>query len=233
MASLKSPKIVKINQIDVTVQRHRLAKFLRLRIDPLSKKPILRAPNHLSLTHINTFLWRHQEWMVAQLASFSPLLPADELLIKGQTYRLICEPTLQKQLMVRFDHEQQSIYHNSSGALIKSRLKPLLKRQSLAAIQHHCQAFANQLGVSYKEIQIKEYKRRWGSCRQDGMLSFSWRLILAPPMVLEYICAHEVAHLVHMNHRPVFWQVVASLFPAYKQSRTWLKENGKSLFQQF
>jgi len=233
MAPLNVPKIVQIDQIPVMIQRHRLTKSLRLRIDPLLKQPIVRAPRRLALTHIESFLWQHHDWMKGQLAAFSPSLASDEILLNGETYQLIQESAFQKRFMIHFDHAQRVIYHNTSPDLIKTRLKPFLKRQSLAIIQQHCQMFSRQLGVDYKAIQIKDYKSRWGSCRQDGVLSFSWRLILAPPMVLEYICAHEVAHLIHMNHRPVFWQVVATLFPAYKQAKAWLKENGKSLFQQF
>lgn len=233
MPTLAKPLIVKINEITVTLRRYRLAKSLRLRIDPLTRNPILSVPNRLSLKHIESFLWRHEEWIRQQLAVVSVGVQTNEVLFKGKVYQLVFQPTLNRRLAVNFDHLQQVIYHNCATDLIKSRLKPIFKRESLNIIQFHCQTFATGMGLTYKNIQIKDYKSRWGSCRQNGELSFSWRLIMAPPEILEYVCAHEVAHLIHMNHSSVFWQCVATLFPTYKKARTWLKENGKSLFQQF
>lgn len=232
MSSLKSPNIVKIDEISVTLQRHALAKSVRLRIDPRTQNPIVTAPKRLALKHIESFLQRHHAWIIKQLAFFSTSIEENKVLFKGKSYKLVPQSTPEKRFMIHFDHFQQSIFHNTSTDLIKTRLKPAFKRQALTLIQQHCIDFTQKLKISFKDIQIKDYKGRWGSCRQDGVLSFSWRLIMAPPEVLEYVCAHEVAHLIQMNHSPAFWQVVATLFPHYKQSKAWLKENGNLLFRQ-
>lgn len=89
--------------------------------------------------------------------------------------------------------------------------------------------YAQLLGVTYATISIRDQKTRWGSCSSKGNLSFSWRLILAPPKVLDYVVVHELCHRKEMNHSPRFWVLVESMIPDYKTHRKWLKENGEKL----
>ncbi len=89
--------------------------------------------------------------------------------------------------------------------------------------------YAGLLGVDYNTITIRDQKTRWGSCSSKGNLSFSWRLILAPPKVLDYVVVHELCHRREMNHSPRFWALVESIIPDYKTHRKWLKENGEKL----
>ena len=89
--------------------------------------------------------------------------------------------------------------------------------------------YAQLLDVTYATISIRDQKTRWGSCSSKGNLSFSWRLILAPPKVLDYVVVHELCHRKEMNHSPRFWALVESLVPDYKTHRKWLKENGEKL----
>ena len=89
--------------------------------------------------------------------------------------------------------------------------------------------YAQLLDVTYATISIRDQKTRWGSCSSKGNLSFSWRLILAPPKVLDYVVVHELCHRKEMNHSPHFWALVESLVPDYKIHRQWLKENGEKL----
>ena len=84
-------------------------------------------------------------------------------------------------------------------------------------------------GGSYQKITIRDQKTRWGSCSGTGTLSFSFRLMLAPPRVLDYVVVHELCHLTHMNHSKEFWNMVENILPDYKEHRKWLKENGHTL----
>ncbi len=84
-------------------------------------------------------------------------------------------------------------------------------------------------GGEYQKITIRDQKTRWGSCSSNGTLSFNYRLMLAPPRVLDYVVVHELCHLTHMNHSTAFWEMVSSILPDYKEHRKWLKENGDSL----
>ena len=84
-------------------------------------------------------------------------------------------------------------------------------------------------GGNYTSITIRDQKTRWGSCSGRGTLSFNWRLILAPPEILDYVVVHELCHLTHMNHSKEFWSMVSNTIPDYKEKRKWLKENGHTL----
>ncbi len=109
------------------------------------------------------------------------------------------------------------------------RVTRYLKKQAKAdltrAVTRHC----DTLGVEYKAISVKDTRSRWGSCTSDGQLSFSWRLIMAPPKVLDYVAAHECAHLLEMNHSPKFWAHVAKCVPDWKRQRAWLRTHGAGL----
>lgn len=84
-------------------------------------------------------------------------------------------------------------------------------------------------GGHYERITIREQKTRWGSCSSNGTLSFNWRLMLAPPRVLDYVIVHELCHLTHMNHSKAFWDAVEKVMPDYREYRLWLKNNGSTL----
>ena len=89
--------------------------------------------------------------------------------------------------------------------------------------------YAGILGVTYERIRIAGQKTRWGSCSRSGTLSFNWKLMLARPMVLDYVVVHELCHIKEMNHSPRFWKLVEEIMPDYKEYRKWLKENGNTL----
>ena len=92
-----------------------------------------------------------------------------------------------------------------------------------------CNKYSEELGVNFSEISIRDPKSRWGSCSSEQKLMFSWRLIMAPKEVSCYVAAHEVAHLVHMNHSKDFWEVVRLIHPDQRSQRNWLRNNGKKL----
>ena len=104
-----------------------------------------------------------------------------------------------------------------------------LKREARQDLHKASLAYAEALGVRVKRVSIRDQSSRWGSCTSAGSLSFSWRLILAPPYVLDYLAAHEVAHLVEMNHSPRFWRVVARICPSVERAKNWLDTYGNDL----
>lgn len=109
------------------------------------------------------------------------------------------------------------------------RLEAPYRHAAKEYITKRADYFADQLGVTYNTITIRDQKTRWGSCSSKGNLSFNWRLILAPPKVLDYVVVHELCHRREMNHSPRFWALVESVMPDYKQHRKWLKDNGDKL----
>lgn len=112
------------------------------------------------------------------------------------------------------------------------RLETLEKRYRNAArtqFEQRCAYYLPYTGGSYSSITVRDQKTRWGSCSSRGTLSFNYRLIFAPPAVLDYVVVHELCHLTHMNHSKEFWNLVGSVMPDYKKHRKWLKEHGREL----
>ncbi len=112
------------------------------------------------------------------------------------------------------------------------RLSVMDKRFRSAAKEYFPKRVAyyhQQTGGNYTKITIRDQKTRWGSCSSSGTLSFNYRLMYAPPRVLDYVVVHELCHLTHMNHSKDFWNMVASIMPDYKSYRQWLKDHGREL----
>ncbi len=118
-------------------------------------------------------------------------------------------------------------------AQVPGHTRHLAERWLKAQARHHLQIrvndLAGRLGVTPGPITVKDTRSRWGSCSAKGHLSFSWRLIMAPPWIIDYLVAHELAHLRELNHSPRFWEVVRSVCPDFKSHRVWLRAAGDRL----
>ncbi|MEJ2016123.1 MAG: M48 family metallopeptidase [Limibacillus sp.] len=111
------------------------------------------------------------------------------------------------------------------------RVADYLKAEAKSELVWRAREMAARLERKVTRVTVRDTRSRWGSCSHQGALSFSWRLILAPEEILDYLVAHEVAHLVEMNHAPAFWRQVARLQPDHKRARAWLKREGASLWR--
>ena len=140
---------------------------------------------------------------------------------------------VEKVLLQRERKQQRDrIAARSEENMSPAQRQALRKRYITAAhtyFPQRCAYYAGLLGVTYGKIRIAEQKTRWGSCSTSGTLSFNWKLMLAPPRVLDYVVVHELCHLIEMNHSKRFWSLVESVMPEYKEYRKWLKENGDTL----
>lgn len=124
-------------------------------------------------------------------------------------------------------------HKDPSLAVAESRrletLRQRYRTQARAQFENRVAHYHKITGGHYSSISVRDQKTRWGSCSSRGSLSFNYRLIFAPPIVLDYVVVHELCHLTHMNHSKEFWAMVASVMPEYKTCRTWLKEHGEEL----
>jgi predicted metal-dependent hydrolase len=109
------------------------------------------------------------------------------------------------------------------------RIRDYLKYEAQCDLEAASRYYAEKIGVAIKRITVRDQSSRWGSCSNSGVLSYSWRLILAPPYVLDYLAAHEVAHLKELNHSPRFWRLVRSLTPDAERAKVWLDAHGADL----
>lgn len=135
-------------------------------------------------------------------------------------------------IITKYLEQQQKQARMPVSDLTDTQRAALTQRYIAAAREYfpkraaHFQQFT---GGIYSRITIRDQKTRWGSCSARGTLSFNWRLMLAPPAILDYVVVHELCHLTHMNHSPAFWQAVEAVCPDYRDSRRWLKEHGQEL----
>ena len=113
--------------------------------------------------------------------------------------------------------------------MISSRTKVFLKHPARQDLRESTDFYSEALGRPYGKLTLRDTISRWGSCSSAGNINYSWRLIMAPSDVLNYVCAHEVADLAELNPSSKFWSVVEQLFPNYDQQRNWLKVHGENL----
>jgi len=149
----------------------------------------------------------------------------EEFLFLGETYKL------------KFDNNYSSPYIFEDNIFISSLLEnncldifeKWYKEKAREIFNKRAYIFSKLLGVKYKKIKLSSAKTRWGSCSSKGYINLSWRLIMAPLDIIDYLVVHELAHLKQANHSPKFWQEVENILPDYKNRRNWLKENGHFL----
>ncbi len=234
--STKSPRQTWLEvaggNIPVVITENARSRRLTLRIVPGGKEMRVTAPPRTPFREIDAFLYKHRGWVAARLSS----LPEVQTIEAGATITLRGVPHViihagRGRGLVKAVEEDGEYQLHVYGDIhhLQRRLLDFLKneaRRDLAKAVHH---HAANLGATVKSITLRDTKTRWGSCSSSGALSFSWRVILAPPDVLDYLAAHEVAHLREMNHSPRFWKLVAETCPHARTSKTWLKRNGASL----
>jgi predicted metal-dependent hydrolase len=195
---------------------------------------VIRAPLRASLSQIRALVLQHAEWIRAKQqqarAEFNAL-PARRF-VDGELFRFLGRehplrvvPDLRPALTLDGD------FRLSRAALPQARqiFERWYRRQARRIFNQRAAVYASQGGFHYTHIQVSSARTRWGSCSSKGGLSFTWRLVMAPPAIIDYVIVHELAHLRVKNHSREFWKEVESLLPGYKERRKWLKQNGRLL----
>jgi predicted metal-dependent hydrolase len=217
----------------VRLRRHRRARRYTLRIHPSDREAILTMPPRGTLIEAKDFAQRHGGWIAARLGRLpkaAPFLPGTVVPLRGVPHRIVHRSGARGTVWteVRDSGERILCVAGASGH-IERRVLDYLKREARKDLQKAAQCYAQALGVKVKRLSIRDQSSRWGSCTSAGSLSFSWRLILAPPFVLDYLAAHEVAHLVEMNHSARFWRVAGKVCGHVERAKTWLDTCGNDL----
>lgn len=214
----------------VTVRRTAMAKRLTLRVDKTSGEVKLTLPQHVGKRTAEKFLINHVDWIVAERQSVEPdqiVETGSDLAFLGEAFGVVFTGVPPR--AVKFNNEE--IHVGGPVDMAGKRLENWLKKEAGRVLFERAEFHANTLGAQYERVSIGDMKSRWGSCSSSGTLRFSWRLVMAPFEVLDYVAAHEVAHLLEMNHSDKFWAHVARCVPAYKVRRKWLKSEGNKLFK--
>jgi len=217
----------------VVVRRLAQARRYTLRVKAATREAVLTMPPRGSLATAKDFADRHGGWLAARFQKLPPtvaLAPGALVPLRGIDHRIDHRPDAKGGAWTERGADGAPVIAVAGDAeFVARRLRDFLKREARRDIDEAARRHAGRLNVTIKRIAIKDTASRWGSCAADGSLSFSWRMILAPPFVLDYLAAHEVAHRVEMNHSPRYWRVVASIFPDYERAEAWLKRHGSGL----
>jgi len=209
--------------IALTLRRSARARRISLRVSAVDGRVTLTLPPGLPEREALDFARSKQEWLQGHLEGREAEVqarPGARIPVEGQMLRL--EAGTGKRVTPAGD---ALIVPGGQPARLQAWLKTLARDRLATASDRYSAA----LGRPYGKLTLRDTRSRWGSCSSSAGLSYSWRLIMAPPEVLEYVAAHEVAHLEQMNHSPAFWAVVEDLMPDYPARRKWLRQHGTGL----
>lgn len=209
---------------EVTLRRSSRARQLSLRVSRLDGRVTLTMPTRMPLDAALSFAEERLAWIAnarADVAGVVNVTSGAVVPIEGRPVTI----THGAGRRVARDGDRLQVRGPHMARAVQSYLKALARDRLAAASDR----YSGGLGVSYQRLTLRDTRSRWGSCTSEGNLMYSWRLIMAPPEVLDYVAAHEVAHLVHMDHSPAFWAVVAGQCPRWQQHRDWLRVEGASL----
>ncbi|WP_101340880.1 M48 family metallopeptidase [Cereibacter azotoformans] len=212
--------------VEVTLRRSAQARRFSLRVSRLDGRVTLTVPARAREAEALAFARDQEGWIRRALLDVprTASVGLDTLLpVEGR--QLLVRPGSGRSVRI----EDDSLLVPGDPALVPVRLAAFLKALARERLAAACDHHARTLGRSYVRLTLRDTRSRWGSCTHDGCLMFSWRLILAPPPVLDYVAAHEVAHLAQMNHSPAFWAEVSRLMPDYAPHRLWLRRHGQAL----
>jgi len=218
MTAIKISKIIKSRRRTITLQVCPDATL------------VIRVPIRVSDAYINKLVERKQKWIIRkqelarQQIHATPekkFVSGEDFLYLGQSYKLYIRDAQRAPLVFN------NAFHLSAQRQGRSRQEFIkwYRQQARTVITARVNTCSAQAELQYRKIKISGAQKRWGSCSKNNNLNFSWRLIMAPLAIIDYVVAHEVAHLEHKNHSRNFWDKVMSLNPDYKQQRKWLRQN--------
>jgi predicted metal-dependent hydrolase len=219
----------------VEVRRHPCARRLTLRISQTRRAVIVTMPLRCRVDEAGHFINRNIEWVRKHLGDLPAPIPfADGMTmpLRGRDYLVQFTGPRRGGAVVSLcdaGTSRAKLCVSGTPEHAPRRLKDWLIKRASDDLDERVRWHAHNIGVRAKRISVRDQTSRWGSCSTTGVLSFSWRLILAPSLVLDYVAAHEVAHLVEMNHGPRFWQLVARTMPDLEAAKSWLHANGMQL----
>jgi predicted metal-dependent hydrolase len=233
------------------LRRSARARRFSLQVNEARRGATLTMPLYSSFADADEFLSRHLDWLKERVAKLSAPVPFSHgaiIPLRGKAHVLRFAGAVHRRGVVWIEAAEDAraapawpegarvgvrrlprLYVAGAEEHAPRRLLDWLKRQAHLDLKARVEFHARRLDLAPKRIFVRDQTTRWGSCSTSGALSFSWRLVLAPPFVLDYLAAHEVAHLGNMNHGPRFWALVASTMPRYEQAKAWLGKHGGRL----
>lgn len=212
--------------VEINLKRSGRARRISLRVSALDGRVTLTLPRGVSEKQGLAFAADKADWLRQNTTRHGEVMQARHglvLHVEGQPLEIT--PGAGRSVRI----ESGQIIVPGEADRIGARLSGFLKTLARDRLAAASDLYAARLGRSYARLTLRDTRSRWGSCSSQGALSYSWRLIMAPPDVLAYVAAHEVAHLAEMNHSDRFWSTVERIHGPYRAQRSWLRVEGSSL----
>ena len=221
----------------IAIRRVARARRLTLRIRAATLDAVLTMPPGGTLRAARTFAERHAAWVgdrLQALPSKTPFAVGSTIPFRGEELPILASSGLRAAafLDMAIDDEGDPcrvLRVSGTPAEQHARVTAFLKGEARRDLETAVRRHAAAVGRLVSSVTLRDTRSRWGSCSSGGALSFSWRLVMAPPLVLDYLAAHEVAHLVHLDHSPAYWAVAGRLAPDLAAAEAWLRAHGPSL----
>ena len=221
--------------IIVALRRAPAARRFTLRVRFAARDAVLTMPSRASLRDARAFAERHAAWIATRLNRLPETIPfahGSVVPLRGVDHSLVHLPGARgtvwreerEDLATRF-----ALCVAGQVEHVHRRVQDHFKREARADLEAAVARHTATLGLPPRCVGLRDPVSRWGSCSSSGSLNFSWRLIMAPPFVLDYLAAHEVAHLVHLDHSPRFWALARCLCAETDRAESWLSANGAHL----
>jgi len=218
----------------VIVERiiHSKRKTIGLIVEPDGSVTV-RAPQRMSEKTIREFVEGHAKWVERKQAEIRTAIPeqskqyrpGENFLYLGKIYPLEVVKDQKRKLVLEDCFKLAESVQENAELIFRN----WYRRQVGQMIEERVVFFAGRYQLQYEKIRITSARTRWGSCSAKGVLSFSWRLIMTPVEVVDYVVIHELVHTIHHNHSKSFWKTVEKLLPDYRKHRKWLRQNGQHM----
>lgn len=219
--------------VRVALKRVHSARRYTLRVRAATRDVVLTMPKRGSLAAARDFAQRHAAWIGARLRRLPqpvPFAPGERVPLRGVDHLIAHRPAARGTAWTETGADGAALLCVAGAAEhVARRVADFMKREARRDLETAVARHVAGIGARARKITLRDTTSRWGSCTADGSLSFSWRLIMAPAHVLDYLAAHEAAHLVHLDHSPRFWALTRRLSPDTDRAEAWLKAHGASL----
>ena len=217
----------------VLLRRRPTARRITLRVSNATGEVVLTIPEHAELGAARRFADAHGGWIASRLERVPRRVVFKHgatVPFRGVPHRIAHWSNIGGSIEATVDPNGEPVLAVTCDTPhVARRVREFLEREARKDLARAVRKYTTALGVTAKRIAVRDTKTRWGSCSAKGCLSFSWRLILAPHYVLDYLAAHEVAHLKEMNHSHRFWRELHRLCPRTEEAERWLKRHGTEL----
>jgi predicted metal-dependent hydrolase len=216
----------------VRLRRNRSARRYTLRIQAATREVLLTMPLRGSLADAKAFAQKNGGWIATRLGRLpgpAPFIDGAIVPLRGRPHRVVHRPGARGTVWVETIDGEALLCVAGGLPHVSRRIADYLKREAKRDLDAASRRYAGALGAAVARVSVRDTSSRWGSCSATGALSFSWRLILAPPHVLDYLAAHEAAHLVELSHAPRFWHIVRGICPEMDRAKAWLDAHGADL----